>query len=84
MSLNDLGNWLNDNQGILSVILFILTILLAWLIGLFKWIRNEISKENRASKIICAWSLFPDKEDGEFFEYKFDRPNPLLLLVFFE
>jgi len=71
MSIYELGDWLNNNQGVLSVILFVLTILLAWLTGFLKWIRNEISRENRTSKIICAWSLFPDKEDGEFFEYKF-------------
>ena len=68
---NDLGNWLNNNQGILSVIIFMLTIIFAWLTGFLKWIRNEISRENRASKIICAWTLFPDKENDEFFEYKF-------------
>lgn len=71
MTINDFGNWLNNNQGILSVVLFILTIILAWFTGFLKWIRNEISRENRASRIICAWSLFPDKEDSEFFEYKF-------------
>lgn len=71
MSINDFGNLLNNNQGILSVVLFLLTILLAWLAGFFRWIRNEISIGKRASKIICAWSLLPDKEDHEFFEYKF-------------
>lgn len=71
MSLNGIGDWLNNNEGILSVILFALTILLAWVTGFLKWIRNEISTRKMANKIICAWTLFPDKESEEFFEYKF-------------
>jgi hypothetical protein len=47
--LNDFGNWLNNNQGVLSVILFMLTIILAWGTGFLKWIRNEILKGKRAS-----------------------------------
>lgn len=65
------GNWLNNNQGILTFVLFVVTLLFAWVSGFFKWIRSEISKGKKASKIICAWSLFPDKESSDFLEYKF-------------
>ncbi len=71
MTINEFFDWLNKNQGVLSVIIFILTIIVAWLTGFLKWIKNETLRGNRASKIICAWSLFPDKEDDDFFEYKF-------------
>lgn len=64
---------LNNNQGFVSVIIFILTILFAWAIGLLKWIRNEISKSKKSKKIICAWRVYPDTliEDSDYIEYKF-------------
>lgn len=71
MSIKDVGDWLNNNEGILSVIYFVLTILFAWLSGILEWIRTQISRGMRASKIICAWVLFPGKEDDQFLEYKF-------------
>jgi len=69
--LIEIGNWLNQNEGILSFVLFILTVLLAWIAGVFKWFQNQQAKRDRAKKIICTWELFPDEENGEFIQYKF-------------
>lgn len=66
--------WLNANEGFLTFILFVLTLLLAWISGFFQWLSGQISKRTRASKIICAWRLFPDSENGEFYIFKFS-PN---------
>jgi len=71
LEISDIGDWLNNNQGILSVIIFTLTLLIAWGAGIFKWVGSQVSKRERASKIICVWSLFPDKEDKDFFIFKF-------------
>ncbi|KUK66646.1 MAG: hypothetical protein XD85_0059 [Parcubacteria bacterium 34_609] len=62
---------LNNNQGVLSVILFALTILLAWITGLFELVRNKISRNNLSSKIICMWQIISEKENDKYIEYKF-------------
>ena len=64
---------LNNNQGVVSVVIFILTILFAWAIGLLRWIRNEILKSEKSKKIICAWRVYPNtlNENSDYFEYKF-------------
>lgn len=64
---------LNNNQGVVSVVIFILTILFAWAVGFLKWIRNEISKSKRSKKIICAWRIYPTilVENSDYIEYKF-------------
>ncbi|MFA7285391.1 MAG: hypothetical protein WC011_00885 [Candidatus Paceibacterota bacterium] len=71
--LNNIIDKLNSNQGVVSVIIFILTILLAWAVGFLKWIRNEISKSKRSKKIICAWRVYPTTlvENSDHIEYKF-------------
>ncbi|MBY0294146.1 hypothetical protein K2Q08_02330 [Patescibacteria group bacterium] len=67
----DVAKLLNENQGVISVILFVLTIFVAWASGIFKWFRNQIARRQMASRIICAWELFPDSESEEYLEYKF-------------
>ncbi len=64
---------LNNNQGVVSVVIFILTIIFAWAVGFLKWIRNEISKSKRSKKIICAWRVYSKilTENNDYFEYKF-------------
>lgn len=64
---------LNNNQGAVSVVIFILTILFAWAVGLLKWIRSEISKSERSKKIICAWRVYSKipTENNDYVEYKF-------------
>ncbi len=69
--LKDFIDLLNNNQGVLALILFILSFLIAWFSGFLKWIRIEMGKWKRASKIICAWRLSPDNDNPEFFVYKF-------------
>ncbi len=64
---------LNNNQGVVSVIIFAVTFFLAWITGFFTWIKNETSKRKRVNKIICAWRLHTDipNVSNEFIEYKF-------------
>lgn len=64
---------LNNNQGVVTVVIFLLTILFAWAVGLLKWIRNEISKSKRSKKIICAWRVYSriPTENDDYTEYKF-------------
>lgn len=69
--MDNIIDLLNNNQGVLSVILFALTILLAWITGLFELIRNKISRNNLSSKIICMWCILSEKEDDAYIEYKF-------------
>ncbi|MEN9647260.1 MAG: hypothetical protein RLY57_64 [Candidatus Parcubacteria bacterium] len=64
---------LNNNQGVVSVILFVLTILFAWATGVLKWVKSEISKNKRSKNIICAWRAYSKVpiENNSYIEYKF-------------
>jgi hypothetical protein len=39
--LNEIIKWTNDNSGFLSVVIFVLTLVIAWLSGLFQAIRKK-------------------------------------------
>ena len=39
--MNEIINWLNQNQGVVTVIVFITTLIIAWLSGFFKFLRNR-------------------------------------------
>lgn len=39
--MNDLAKWSNDNSGFLSIILFLATIGIGWVSGIFALIRNK-------------------------------------------
>ncbi len=36
--MENIGNWLNNNQGIVAVAIFAITVLLGWISGLFRWL----------------------------------------------
>lgn len=36
--MENIGDWLNNNQGIVTVVIFSITILMGWISGLFKWL----------------------------------------------
>lgn len=64
---------MNSNEGVVSVVIFIATILFAWATGFLKWMRSEISKSKRSKKIICAWRVYSKTpvDNDNFIEYKF-------------
>ncbi len=68
-----MADLLNNNQGVVSVVIFILTILLAWAVGFLKWIRIEMLKNKKSKRIICAWRVYPTTliENDDYIEYKF-------------
>jgi hypothetical protein len=39
-----LTNWANQNQGVLAIVLFLLTLIISWASGLFKWIFSKFKK----------------------------------------
>lgn len=39
---SQISNWANQNQGLLAVILFIASLVIAWISGLLKWIFNKL------------------------------------------
>lgn len=69
--MDEIVKWLNENDGVLSAIIFLLSILLAWMTGVFKWFRTQLERSRRTNKLICAWELFPDNESEEYVHYKF-------------
>ena len=64
---------LNNNEGAVSVIIFLVSLIFAWAVGLLNWLRNEISKSKRSKKIICAWRIYSkiSIENDDFVEYRF-------------
>jgi len=41
MNTQDFTNWANQNQGILAILLFLASLIIGWISGLFKWIFNK-------------------------------------------
>ncbi|MFA5828422.1 MAG: hypothetical protein WC841_03660 [Candidatus Shapirobacteria bacterium] len=39
-------DWLNNNQGLVAVILFLMTLVIAWISGLFKWLFGRNDRKN--------------------------------------
>jgi len=54
---DDIGKWANDNTGILAIILFIIGILIAWIIGLIKFISNRFFKKEGSPAIQIEGNL---------------------------
>lgn len=71
--MSDIIDGLNNNQGVVTVAIFIATVVFAWATGFLKWMRNEISKSKRSKKIICAWRVYSKIpiENEDYIEYKF-------------
>ncbi len=38
------ANWANQNQGLLAIILFLLSLIIAWVSGFFKWVFSKFNK----------------------------------------
>ncbi len=39
---DQISSWANQNQGLLTIILFLASLVIAWISGLFKWIFNKL------------------------------------------
>ncbi len=39
---DQITSWANQNQGLLDIILFLVSLLIAWISGLFKWIFKKL------------------------------------------
>jgi hypothetical protein len=52
MALESIKIWANNNQGFLTLIIFLVSLIIGWFSGLFKWIFNKLFKKN--SPIISA------------------------------
>jgi len=44
MDIQFIKEWANQNQGFLAIILFLLTIIIGWISGFFRWIINKCNK----------------------------------------
>lgn len=38
---SQITNWANQNQGLLAIILFLVTLIIGWISGFFKWIFSK-------------------------------------------
>lgn len=43
---NQVANWANQNQGFLAIILFLVSLLIGWVSGFFKWLFGKLDKKN--------------------------------------
>lgn len=41
MDLNNIKTWANNNEGLLSIILFLVTLIIGWISGFFRWILGK-------------------------------------------
>lgn len=39
-------DWLNNNQGLLAVIIFLITLAVAWISGIFRWLFGKNDRKN--------------------------------------
>ena len=46
MPIDEIKKWLNENQGVVAVIIFVLTVFFAWTSGLFRWLFRKKVKPN--------------------------------------
>jgi hypothetical protein len=66
--LVDVAKWLNDNQGVLSLLTFLLTIFIAWITGLFSALRRRPKLRIAILEGPTLCSTFPTGEKHEGFE----------------
>lgn len=66
-SVNQLVDLLNENQGVVDVVLFFLALAIAWFSGFIKWLWRQ-----RLVSVICAWTILAQHaEDDDFIKYEF-------------
>lgn len=46
MDFQAITNWANQNQGLLAIILFLVSLIIGWVFGFFKWIFGKFHKSN--------------------------------------
>lgn len=44
MDLNNIKTWANNNEGYLSILLFLVALIIAWISGILKWIFGKFKK----------------------------------------
>lgn len=42
---NQITDWTNQNQGLLTIILFLASLVIGWVSGFFKWILNKFKND---------------------------------------
>lgn len=45
MDINLIKDWANQNQGLLAIILFLLSLIIGWVSGFFKWIFSKFKNK---------------------------------------
>ena len=45
MDTEIIKNWANQNQGLLAIILFLLSLIIGWVSGFFKWIFSKFKRK---------------------------------------
>jgi hypothetical protein len=46
MDIKEITNWANQNQGLLAIILFLVSLMIGWISGFFKWVLGKFKKDN--------------------------------------
>ncbi len=65
--MENIVDWLNNNQGVVAVVIFVVTIILGWISGLFKWLIGLL-KPKRAEMNVSSngdMSISGDVIQGE-------------------
>lgn len=44
MEIEVIKDWANQNQGVLSILLFLASLVIGWMSGFFKWLVGKFSK----------------------------------------
>lgn len=72
MDINILKDWANQNQGFLAIILFLVSLLIGWISGFFKWLfgksvgnKTFIQKNGKYSKNIQGENITVNKYDND-------------------
>jgi hypothetical protein len=45
MDINIIKDWANQNQGFLEIIMFLLTLIIGWISGFFKWVFGQFNRK---------------------------------------
>lgn len=57
MDIQTITNWANQNQGLLAIILFLVSLVIGWVSGFFKWVFSKFKNNTpfiRAGRDIKA------------------------------
>jgi hypothetical protein len=46
MDIQEFTNWANQNQGLLAIILFFISLIVGWVSGFFKWVFSKFRKKD--------------------------------------